>query len=140
MANNRFVFEGLDELRAELRKLPETLTGEASHIIEGAANGAAATIKGHYARVSGNLVDGVSVTFQRNQFAAGALVKSASEHAWIYENGTQVRHFNGANRGSMPPAPPGRAFIPPMIKARRRMYDQFIDLLERHGLVVSGRV
>lgn len=140
MSNNtRFVIEGLDELREQLRNLPSELTGEAAHIIEAAGNGAAAEVKGHYERVSGDLVDGVSVDFQRDQFAASASVKSAAKHAYIYENGTQVRHTNaGANRGAMPPAPPGRAFIPALIRARRRMYAQLEDLLKRNGLVVTG--
>lgn len=139
MSSNQFVFEGLAELKEALRNLPGELTGEASHIVQGAANGATASIKANYARVSGNLVDGVSVEFSRDGFSAGATVKSKSPHAWMYENGTQVRHTDaGANRGRMPPAPPGRAFIPAMIKARRRMYEQFATMLDRHGLVVTG--
>lgn len=139
MSNNRFVFEGLDDVRTALRNLPSELTGEASHIVEGNANGAAATVKAHYARVSGTLVDGVSVETVRGQFSTGAIVKSKAPHAWMYENGTQVRHTDkGANRGAMPPAPPGRAFIPAIIRARRRMYEQLADLVRRKGLVVTG--
>jgi hypothetical protein len=139
VSSSQFVFDGIAELKEALRRLPHEFTEEAVHIVEGVANGAAATIKGNYARVSGNLVDGVSVDIERGAFAASAVVKSKSPHAWIYENGTQVRHTDaGANRGRMPPAPPGRAFIPAMIKARRRMYEQFAAMLERHGLVVTG--
>jgi len=139
VSNNRFVFEGLAELKEALRQLPTELTAEASHIVEGNANAAAATIKQNYARKSGTLVDGVGVETLREQFATGAVVKSKAKHAFMYENGTQVRHTDkGWNRGAMPPAPPGRAFIPVIIRARRRMYEQLADLLKRKGLVVTG--
>jgi hypothetical protein len=141
VSGNRFVWEGLAEFKEALRNLTGDLTGEASHLVEAAGNGAAATIKGNYARVSGNLVDGVSVEFSRTGVSTGAVVKSKSPHAWMYENGTQVRQTaTGADRGAMPPAPPGRAFIPEMIRVRRRMYEQLADLLKRHGLLVSGDV
>lgn len=135
----RFVFSGLDELRAALRALPADLTGEAGHIIEGEANGAAVAIRTGYGahRRSGNLQDHVTVT-QRpaGQFGAAAVVKSAARHAWLFENGSQARHTEiGANRGSMPP---GHVFVPAMIRARRVMYEKLAGLLERHGLRVSG--
>jgi hypothetical protein len=143
VSSNQFVFEGLAELKEALRNLPGELTGEASHIVQGAANGATASIKANYARVSGNLDDGVGVEFSRDGFSAGAIVTSKSPHAWMYEHGTQTRRYitvRGKTHptGAMPPAPPGRAFIPAMIKARRRMYEQFATMLERHGLVVTG--
>lgn len=141
MSNNRLELQGLAELRAALRNLPKELTGESSHIVEGAANGAAATVKGNYKRgKTGNLIDGVVVEHGSfGQFAAGAIVKSKAKHAWLYENGSQVRHTaKGANRGVMPPAGPGRAFIPVMIKARRQMYGKLADVLKRHGLQVTG--
>jgi hypothetical protein len=141
MSNNRFEWQGLAELRAALRALPTALKGESAHIVEAAANGAAAQVKANYARVSGDLVEGVDVQLENGTFAAGAIVRSRSKHAWMYENGTQVRHtFKGANRGAMPPAPPGRAFIPVMQRKRKRMYEDLKGVLTRAGLqVVDGR-
>ena len=127
------------ELREALRKLPEDLTGEAVHLVEGTGNQAVTQIKRNYAYVSGNLVEGVSVDVRRDRFTAGAKVISKSKHAFIYEYGTQVRHTSkGAGRGVMPPAGPGRAFVPVLIKTRRALYEKFRDLLERHGLLVTG--
>lgn len=140
MSNNRLVIN-TSEFIAELRKLPADLKGEASGYVTGAANGAAAQVKANYTRgKTGNLIAGVVVEHSDpGPFAAGAVVKSKAKHAWMYENGTQLRHnAKGANRGVMPAAPPGRAFIPVMIKARRKMYDQLKGVLERHGLRVSG--
>lgn len=141
MSDNRLTFQGLEELREGLRNLPADLTAEASHIVEAAANGAAAEVRQNYAKgPTGNLIAGVMVRPSAiSTFSAGAIVESKSPHAWLYENGSQVRHTSsGANRGVMPPAPPGRAFIPVMIKKRRQMQGQLIELLKRAGLQVSG--
>lgn len=137
MSSVQFKFEGLDELKAALRNLPEELTAEAGYIIEGAANAAAVDIKGAYPVRTGNLRNGVHVThFSRGRFSAGAIVKNTAKHAHIFERGTQARHNAiGANRGSMPP---GNVFIPRIIRARRRMWQQLKELLTRKGLLVTG--
>lgn len=139
MADNRLRFEGLDELRAELRRLPADLVGEASNIIEATANAAAVEIRSAYAphSKSGHLQSGVIVTHQdAGKWSAGAIVKSSSPHAYIFEHGTRARHTDlGANRGAMPA---GNVFIPAVVKARRSMYQRLKDMLERHGLIVTG--
>lgn len=136
-SNNRLVFDGLDDLRTQLRDLPSELTGEASHLVEGAANGAATDIKGAYPVRTGNLRDGLTVThFSGGKFSAGALVKNTAKHSWLFENGSQARHTSiGANRGSMPA---GHVFIPIVMRARRQMYEALKLMLVRHGLAVSG--
>jgi hypothetical protein len=132
-------WNGLEELRAQLRQLPAELTGEASHIVEGAANGAAVDLRVAYgAHVrSGKLQDKVVVTHRdRGKFSAGAIVKNLARHAWLFENGSQARHTEiGADRGSMPA---GHVFIPIVMRARAVMYDQLKALLVRKGLLVSG--
>lgn len=130
-------WEGLNELRAELRRLPAELTGEASHIVEGSANAAAADIKQAYPVRTGKLRDSVIVThFEKGQFSAGAIVTNKAKHANLYEVGSQARHTAiGANRGSMPP---GHVFVPRVIRRRRQMYEQLKALLVRKGLSVSG--
>jgi hypothetical protein len=136
----RFEFVGLADFRAALRAMPAELRGEAEHVVEGFANGATATVKANYARgQTGNLIDGVDVEFTHTSLLARAVVKSTAKHAWWYENGTQVRHSaKGVNRGAMPPAPPGRAFVPVVVRERRRMVEALIVLLERAGLLVTG--
>jgi hypothetical protein len=115
MSDNRFVFSGLDELRAELRAMPADMTGEASHEVEGAANGAAADIMAIYGahHVTGHLQDSVFVI----------------ERHWV----------SGKSTGTMwGKTPPTHAFVKTMIAARRKMYDRLKNLLVRHGLTVSG--
>lgn len=138
MSNNRFVFGGIAELRAALRALPRELKGEGGHIVEARANSAAATIRADYAVHDGDLRDGVSVReSEGGPFGAGAVVVSAAKHAHLYEFGTQVRtvHKTGQNAGAMPPKP---TFVPAMVRERRRMYGELADMLERHGLTVTG--
>lgn len=147
MANNRLVFDGLAELKAELRNLPSELTGEASHIVEGAANGAASDVSAEYAkhRVSGDLVRGVRVThFDGGQFSAGAIVKSSAPHAWLFDNGSAARHYYTVNGKRHPTGAmwgrtaPTHVFVRTMVKARRLMYEALKAVLVRKGFSVSG--
>lgn len=134
---NRFKWNGLDEFRRELRNLPADLTGEASGIVNDAAEGAAAFIRAGYPERTGKLKNGVVVTHRNaGKWAAAKIVKNTAKHAFIFENGTQARHTDiGANRGAMPP---GNVFIPRIVKAREQMYRTLRALLEAHGLRVTG--
>jgi len=133
------VFDGLAELRRQLRNLPPDLTAEAQRITEDAANRAAARIRASYPRRSGALVGGVTVThFEGGKFFAGAILKNRSPHAAIFEVGTQTRKTDlGANRGSMPP---GNVFVPIAIQERRQMYEDLKDLVDSNGFTVRGNV
>lgn len=140
---NRLVFDGLDELRAALRRLPDDLTGEASHIVEGAANGAAATIGAGYAVKSGELLEGLTVTHAHaGKYGAGMVVKNTAKHAWLYDNGSEARHYvtaSGAEHatGKMwGRRPPTHLFVRSVVRARRRMFEQLKAMVTRHGLVV----
>lgn len=133
--SSTFVWQGLEELKAQLRALPSELAAEASEIVLSSAQGAKNDMQ--YPRRTGNLADHVTVsTVAVGQFGAGAIVKNTSPHAAIYENGTQARHTAiGANRGSMPP---GHVFVPAVVRRRRQMYERLKALLVAHGLAVTG--
>lgn len=139
MANNTLRFQGLEELRAELRQLADDLKGEAAKIIHGRANAAAVDIRSAYGahRHSGDLQEHVVVEqVSRGRFSAGAIVRNTAKHAFIFENGTEARHTKaGLNRGKMPP---GHIFVPRMMKHRRLMYAELAELLRRHGMTVVG--
>lgn len=142
MSNNRLVFEGLEELRAQLRALPDELTGEASNIIDATANAAAVELRTGYQRKikgrgTGNLVKGVVLSrIDRGRFTAGVIVKSTAKHASIFEFGTQTRKTDlGYDRGAMPP---GNVAIPIFERQRRGMYERLKAMLARHGLTVIG--
>lgn len=130
-------WDGLDELRAELRRLPADLADDASDIVTGAADAAKTEMYDAYPERTGNLRQHLTVgSRSAGRYGAAAVVKNTSPHAWLFENGSQARHTDlGANRGSMPA---GHVFIPIAIRWRRRMYGQLKSLLERHGLQVSG--
>jgi hypothetical protein len=142
-------WKGLTELFEALRSLPEELVGEATHIVEAAANGAAAAVRAGYAshRHSGNLEAHVVVkAIDMGRFGTGLVVRSTAKHAHLFESGTEAtryytgtdrrgRKFTKASRGRMPA---GHVFIPAMIRARQAMYRDLIDLVERSGATVSG--
>jgi hypothetical protein len=142
MSHNSFgLGEYIAALKTDLRNLPHELRQEANGIVQEAAQSAATDITTNYVRgKTGNLAKGVKVkTVEIGQFSTGAIVASTAKHAFIYENGTQVRHTAaGAYRGRMPPAPPGRAFIPVITRKRKQMYLKLADLVRRMGLQVTG--
>lgn len=126
----------IPDFAAALRNLPDELRSEANHMVEARANGAHATIKADYGahRDSGNLQDHTSLDIEESQFGTIATLKSTAKHAFIFENGTQIRkNKKGANRGAMPA---GNVFIPAMVRARRLLTEDLVDLLQRAGLVV----
>lgn len=131
------VWQGLDELNAELRALPESCAGEAAKLIEGTANGVYVDITGAYPIRTGNLRKGMKIKpLVKRGLVVGQTVINTAPHANIFENGTQARHTSiGANRGSMPP---GRVFVPRVVKARRRLTQELKDMVTRHGAVVTG--
>ncbi len=135
MSNNRLKFDGLEELKKQLRELPFEMRGEAENEVEAKANQAALEIGSKY---TGKLGDDVVVekVESASRLFAGRLVINKNPLAMIYEIGTQVRHTNlGYNRGRMPP---GHVFVPAMIKHRKEMYDALREVMRRHGLKVIG--
>jgi hypothetical protein len=136
-----FEIEGLEELRMALRHLPTDLAGEATHLVQAATNGAEATIKAGYAAhvVSGELLKKFTATLTVTGIAALGTLRNRSPLAFIFENGTEARHYvskhgvthlTGRMRGL-------HVFVPTMIRKRRQLDDGLRDLLERHGLIVS---
>jgi hypothetical protein len=135
MSSVKFVWEGFEDLKIALRALPEELTVEAAHIIEGAWNGAAVDIKAGYPSESG-LGRTVTVSHRRDRFGAVSTIRNTSPRALWFEEGTQVRHTSfGANRGAQEAK---HVFYPPIRKARRKGMEDLKALLVRKGLLVTG--
>ena len=131
---------GLSELKADLRKLPDQLKGEARHIVDAAANRAEADMRTGYLqhKRSGNLIDHLSqVVTDDSAFGYAIQLKNTAHHAWLFEYGSQARH-----RGikTWKPMPAGHVFVPAMEKNRRWMYDELRAMLTREGLGVTGDV
>jgi hypothetical protein len=148
MSDNRFVFDGIDELREALRNLPAELAAEAAGYVTDNAEAAVADVRRVYeAHVdSGNLVSRLFISTSSSAFGAGALVRNTAKHAWLFENGSQARHWTGPrgtgkSTGEMwgkTAQPPSHTFIRSMMKHRKHMYEQLRAMLERHGLEVTG--
>ena len=158
---NRIMWDGLDVLTKALQMLPVHLRDEATTIIHATAQGAMEEIKAAYPEgPTGNLKKGMKVTVRASgsapggditpgmgvEFGAAGIVKNSAKHAWIFEYGTQARYVNtlplgrvknfGYRRGAMPP---GRVFIPIVVRRRREMYADLSDVVRKLGFEVSGR-
>lgn len=137
------IWSGLDELKLALQTLPTDLAEFGSEIVDGAADRAAWEIRAAYPARTGNLRKGVKLrSVRRGALVVGTQVINTAPHATIFEAGTQARHYfttRGVKHltGAMPP---GRVFVPIVVRRRRGMYDQLRSLLERFGLLVSGAV
>jgi hypothetical protein len=131
------LWTGFDELRQQLRELPEHLAGEAGTIVNEATDSFMTTTAAAYPKRSGNLSRGLrKLQKSSGRFGVVYQVKNVAPHAWIFENGTQVRHTAiGANRGAMPP---GHIFVPNAIRTRAQMYQRLAAMLEREGLIVHA--
>ena len=132
-------WEGLEELRAQLRAMPAELTAEASAIVHDTAATAVSAMLAEYPE--GELRDRLSQQpLTTGTFGIGVLIKNASGWAWHWDHGTALRHRKGGGStgaewgGKKPPHTFGRV----MAQKRRAMYEQLKALLERAGLSVSG--
>jgi len=143
-----FVLTGIDELREALRNLPAELAAEAGAAVTEAAQAAESDARAAYEahRHSGNLVSRLSRTTSSSAFGAGALVKNTAKHAWIFENGSEARHYttaSGATHGTgamwgKTAQPPTHMFVRAMQTRRTAMYARLRAVLERQGLEVTG--
>lgn len=134
---NRFVWSGLEELKAQLRALPEELAEEGGQIVEARANRAVATIGSGYPSRSGDLKAKLRVEHTRSRFGARSVIRNTSKHALPFDIGSQVNRVTrrGVNRGRMPAKP---IFSQTMQRERRGMWGDLKDLLVRKGLTVTG--
>ena len=137
----RFTIDGYADFREALRDLPPEMSGEGANLVEASTNAATAAVKAEYGRhtVTGNLQAHTYSTIQRNQAGAIGTVKNTAKHAWIFENGTQARHYvtrNGVQHltGRMPPF---HVFVPILMRERRRLDGDLADLLRRSGFTVD---
>ena len=127
---------GLNELIQELRRLPPALVRDAGPIVHAQAEEMARQVQAAYGphRQTGNLESHLSVTLEGGASYATARVKNSAYHAWIFENGTGPRNYNGKNRGVMPAQ---HVFIPIAIRRRAVMVAALTELVERAGLTVT---
>ncbi len=140
MSSVRLTFEGINELRAGLQKLPQELTEKAARVVQATARQVGQEVQLNYPRGrTGNLKAGVRVSIEGStSVSAKGIVRSAAPHAHLYENGTSRRQTNsGANRGRMPQGPTESRVGPRASRARRRMYEQLIEIVQEAGLTVT---
>lgn len=139
-------WDGLQDFYVALRKLPVELRDDATDIIVDAADAAYTAIYQSYpSEPTGNLRKLLAVRPPTmGAFGADVLLVNRAPHAWLYDNGTEARHYTtkggklhatGAMWGK---SSPPHTFVRNAIRERLRMYEQLIALLESKGLWVSG--
>jgi Bacteriophage HK97-gp10, putative tail-component len=128
-----FRFDGLKELLAQFRSLSEDMTVAATPDVEASAREALDAIHSGYPSRTGDLRDHLTLTVTREADRVRATITNTSDHAVMFENGTQARHTAiGANRGSMPANP---LFTATVMRARRELLsDPIPDVLREFGL------
>lgn len=140
-------WEGLDDLRDALRRLPVDLRDDSGEIVQEAAREAFNTISQEYGEHTGALRRGLRLRgLQVSTFGSAVDLVNTAPHAWLWDHGSEARHYitkhgvkhpTGKMWGrSSPPHTFGRASG----RARRAMVGKLIAMMERHGLIVSGRV
>ena len=137
------VFDGLAQLQKDLLNLPTDLQAEAGHIVEAHANAAAARIKDTYSQhwITGELTKKVTVDFDLTTgVAASAVLKNTSKLAYIFENGTEARHYVTVNgKQHLTGAMPGfHVLVPRVMQERRNMQIDLAAMVASHGLTVTG--
>jgi hypothetical protein len=132
-------WDGLKEFREELRQLPEACRGEAAKVVEGEVNAAYVTVKRVYEahRFTGFLSSKLAIQPLKvsGQLTTGLILKSGSPLAWLFDNGTQARHYitvNGVTHltGRMPGF---HVFGRTVAFTRRKIRSLLIEMVRRHG-------
>ena len=136
----RLIFDGLNELRDGLQKLPADLAAKAGRVVQDTARQVGQEVQLNYPRgKTGNLKRGVRVTFTNTNVSTSGLVRSGAPHAHIFENGTARRQTTtGANRGAMPKGPTDELVGPRAGRARKRMIEGLTEIVREAGFEVSG--
>jgi hypothetical protein len=134
----RINFEGLDELRDGLARLPHDLATKAALVVRQTAEQVGQEVVANYPIRSGNLRRGVRVTVEGSNVSTRGVVRSASPHAHLFEKGTGRRTTTkGANRGQMPKGPTDALVGPRASRARRHMEEQLIEVIHEAGLTTT---
>jgi hypothetical protein len=134
------IWNGLEEYMAELKQLPEACLGEAGKAIEGEVNGAFVAVAQVYERhrFTGTLRRRLTISHLAiGTHVYGVVLKSGSPLAWLFDNGSQARHWkSGKGTGEMwgkTSNPPTHTFSRAVGKARRKLSGLFREMLLRHG-------
>lgn len=132
-------WDGLDELRRQLKALPADLAHEArEHVIEAAESAATALRQVYPPGPTGRLRRGVKVTVKQTEAAVVATLKSTAPEAHLWEWGTQNRRTQqGWNRGAAP-AHYNQGVVGIGLRHRRRLNGQLVELVKRNGFEVTG--
>jgi hypothetical protein len=130
-------WDGMQEFRQWLLRLPPSLVRQAAPL---AIRAAAATEQGAragYPTRSGRLVQGLSTSVQRaGEFGVSVIARSGVRYAGTYDMGSEEPRSTrrGRNRGTMPA---GRVFVPAAERARDEMIQGITAMIAAQGFDIT---
>lgn len=144
--------KGLDQLIADLKRLPDDLKREAAVIVQAQAEQMLVDVQRAFPLgPTGNLRSHIRIVLHSDAVGGvSAQVLATAQHAYIWEHGSKARAYTGQGRiktRKNPPGwkvgketgtmPAGNKFIPIAILRRRVMTAALVDIVERAGLTVT---
>lgn len=134
----KLTWVGLREYRAALLTLPEDSSVEAAKVMDGEINGAYVEISQVYGqhRHTGALQRRLQIQpLVSRGLTVGRKLRSGSPIAWLFDNGSQARHWaNGKSTGRMwGHTPPTHIFRRSEGRARARILTQLVEMMRRRG-------
>ena len=121
-----------------LRDLPSDLTGAAIDLVNEAAQNAETEIAaGYHQGTTGTCAPASASPISRACSRRSPCCATARAHAWLWDNGSQLRHYSGPWKHGKPTGAmwgktgPPHTFVKGVIKHRRLMYERFTDLAAR---------
>lgn len=132
-------WDNLQEFEQYLQALPDRLVAGSEPIVDSTARQVARDTASDYPRRTGTLINRIEVKREsKGKGITTARVRSMAPHSHFIERGTKPRRSRYGNRGSMPKPTGNEAMVPKVVRARKKMVDQLIDLLENEGFDVSA--
>lgn len=133
----RVIFEGLDELRDELKRLPAELNREARDQVIATAEATAAELRAAYPEKTGNLRRGVKVKIEETPTSTIAKVISSAPHAHLWEFGTEIRKTQKLYPRGRMTAKFDQGLVGIAIRRRLRMDRLLVAVIESHNFQVT---
>jgi hypothetical protein len=141
------VWSGLEEFRDALKRLPTDLRDDAAAIMNEEVEAARAAIDADYAQheFTGNLRARLLLTTKYDgPFGYRAELRNRAHHAWLFDNGSEARHYVHEKSGRIHATgkmwgktPPAHTFVRNAMRARERIQTRIVAMMEAAGLEVT---
>jgi len=135
---SELVIDGLEELKAELAKLPDQLYDAGSDLVHEYTERTAQQLKANYPEKSGDLRAGVKTRYVENRKGVGIIgyVETWADHAIPWEFGTQDRKTRQGWKRGRSPEHKAAGLVQLAMRNRAEFNVRLFDLVRHSGLDV----